>query len=129
MSGGRPTAFPLRLVLSVLMGIALLYLGWGFVRQVGVNHQRREELRQLEQDIETAQQEVVKLEERLGSVQSPAAVEAWARENGWAKEDEVSVIVVAPPAQPPPAVEAAPPKDVETRPTREVWWDLFFGTP
>ena len=129
MTGRRPTALPLRLILSVLMGIALLYLGWGFVRQVSVNHQQREKLRELEQDIEAAQQEAAGLEKRLVTVQSPAAAEAWARENGWTKEDEVSIIVVAPPAQPPPGSEGAVPEDNKTGPKREAWWDLFFGNP
>jgi cell division protein FtsB len=129
MTGGRPTAFPERLILSILMGIALLYLGWGFVRQAGVSHQRREELRRLEQEIEAAQQEAASLQEQLGSAQSPEAAEAWARENGWAKEDEVSIVVVAPTARSLPGGAQALPEDNTPGPKREAWWNLFFGTP
>jgi cell division protein FtsB len=129
MTGGRPTAFPLRLILSVLMGIALLYLGWGFVRQAGVSHERRQELRRLEQEIEAARLKATGLEEQLDSVRSSEAVEGWARENGWAKEDEVSIVVVAPPAQPAPGDAQALPQSSTSAPKREVWWDLFFGNP
>jgi Septum formation initiator len=129
MTGSRPTAFPLRLILSILMGFALLYLGWGFVRQARVSHDRREELIQLEQQIKAAQEEKVSLEESLGSAQSPEAAEAWARQNGWAKEDEVSIVVVAPSGQPSPGDGQAQPGDGKPGPKREAWWDLFFGNP
>ena len=129
MTGSRPTAFPLRLILSILMGIALLYLGWGFARQARVSHARREELLTLEQQITAAQQEKANLEEDLVSAQSPGAAEAWARQNGWAKEDEVSIVVVAPSGQPSPGVNQAQPGDSTPGPQREAWWNLFFGNP
>lgn len=120
-------ALSLRLFPLILMGIVILYLGASFVRQASVSHQRREELRQLEQEIAAAEQESTDLQERLTYVQSPEAAEEWARENGWAKQDEVSVVVVAPAARSSP--DDTPGAIEESKPgsTREAWWDLFFG--
>jgi hypothetical protein len=128
MTGGKiRTALPLRLLVAILVGFMILYLGVGFVRQVSASYQRRAELRQIEKQIEVTSQKNAWLEERLVYVGTAAAAEEWARENGWAKEDEVSVVIVA------PSTEASPEngRDLKqaTGPssTREAWWDLFFG--
>jgi hypothetical protein len=122
-------AFPFRLILLVLMGAVLLYLGSGFVCQMSVGSERRAELHQIEQGIEAAQQEKVQLEEYLHYVQSAEAAEEWARENGWAKEDEVSVVLVAPATESPTVEGRTLGEGTEPGSNREAWWELFFGAP
>ncbi len=121
------SASPFRLLALVLMGLIILYLGVGFVRQANVSHQRREELHRLERDIESIRQVNARLEGRLTYVQSPEAAEEWARQNGWAKEDEVSVVVVAPAAQASPSGGQGPAEEAAPGSIRQAWWDLLFG--
>jgi hypothetical protein len=109
------------------MGIVILYLGASFARQATISHQRREELRELEAEIAATETENVDLQERLEYAQSPAAAEEWARENGWAKEDEVSVVVVAPSVQSSPSDTHGTTEEPKPSSNREAWWDLFFG--
>jgi cell division protein FtsL len=118
---------PLRLILAILMAGMILYLGVGFVRQASASHQRQEELRRIEQEIAAASQKNAWLEERLQYVHSVAAAEEWARENGWAKEDEISVVVVAPWTESSSDPGLAPKLEAGPRTTREAWWDWFFG--
>lgn len=112
------------LIATVLL---ILYMGSSFVHQINTYLQRRDELDQMKQRLEAAQEEELLLQEELEYVQSDEAAEAWARQNGWAKSDEVSVVVVAPPAslsdQPGNDLEAVAPPPSEP----ELWWDLFFG--
>jgi hypothetical protein len=68
-----------------------------------------------------------RLESRLTYVQSPEAAEEWARQNGWAKEGEVSVVVVAPAVQSSPAGGQGSAPEAEPGSNRQAWWDLFFG--
>jgi cell division protein FtsL len=124
--GKARRALSLRLILTVLMGTVILYLGVGFVRQTGVSHQRQEELRRIEREIAAAQQENAGLEERLTYIQSTEAAEEWARTNGWAKQDEVSVVVVAPAGEPSHDDELGLAQEAKPRSNREAWWDLFF---
>lgn len=127
MAEGRARrVFSFRLILTIVMGTVILYLGYGFVRQTGVSHQRREELRQIKRDIAVGQQENAKLEERLTYLQSTEAAEEWARINVWAKEDEVSVVVVAPSGELSDDEGLEPAQGVGPRSNREAWWDLFF---
>ena len=121
------SASPFRLIALVLMGLIILYLGVGFARQANVSHQRREELHRFERDIEAIRQVNARLESRLTYVQSPEAAEEWARQNGWAKEGEVSIVVVAPAAQPSPAGRQGPAPEAALGSNRRAWWDLFFG--
>ncbi len=109
--------------------LLILYMGSSFVHQIGTYLQRRDELAQMEQRLEAARQEEILLQEELEYVQSAEAAEAWARQNGWAKSDEVSVVVVAPPASLSER-ESNELEAVETpRSEPELWWDLFFGEP
>jgi cell division protein FtsB len=121
------SASPFRLLALALMGLVIFYLGAGFVHQANVSHQRREELHRIQQDIETVRQANARLEGQLNYVRSPEAAEEWARQNGWAKEDEVSVVVVAPAVQPSPAGGLGPDDEAAPGSNRKVWWDLFFG--
>jgi hypothetical protein len=117
----------LRSLSLMVMAAILLYLGADFVQQANASWQRQEELDRLEWRIAAARQEQASLQELFVYVQSPEAAEAWARDMGWARPDEVSVVVVAPPADTFPDVESQ--EDAEKGPGsyRASWWDLFFG--
>jgi hypothetical protein len=109
------------------MVLMIAHLGLGFVRQVRASQQRREALRQVEQNISVAQKESEWLEERLRYMQSPEAAEEWARENGWVRDGEVSVVVVAPTAAQDPIPGDGAEETTPAGSYREVWWDLFLG--
>jgi type II secretory pathway pseudopilin PulG len=115
-------------ILLILMGILALYLLASFVRQVAISQQRRSELSELEQAIAAAEEKRAELEKDLTHAQSDAAVEEWARENNWARPDEVSVVVVAPPASASPGVEGSSEAGGRPDSPRDAWWDMFFGT-
>jgi cell division protein FtsL len=118
---------PVRFILLILMGLLILYQGVGFVRQARVNYERRKELHRIEQQLAVAEQENAKLEEQLTDVGSTEAAEKWARENAWAKEDETSVVVVAPAGQAPSGSQQDPEVVHDSSSNREAWWNLFFG--
>jgi hypothetical protein len=109
------------------MVVVILYMGVGFVQQASVSQERQDDLREIEEQIAVAQQESQALEKYLEYVRSPAAAEAWGRENGWTRDDEVSVVVVAPPGEASAPEIGAPEGGVEAGSNREGWWDLFFG--
>lgn len=119
--------FSLRNLLLVVIGVLILYMGSSFVQQAGAHLQRQEELDLLEQRLEEARQEEARLEEELQYVQSPQAAEAWARENGWARADEVSVVVVAPPADASGQQSQELEEGDGSGSRHELWWNLFFG--
>jgi cell division protein FtsB len=119
--------FSLGNLLLIATGALIIYMGSSFVHQIGTHLQRQDELDQLEQRLEMARQEETQLQGELEYVQSPEAAEAWARENGWAKSDEVSVVVVAPPADLAQQEGDSLQGGDGPRSGPEVWWDLFFG--
>lgn len=127
MASSVRKALSFRLFPLVLMGIVILYLGASFARQASISHQRREELREIEAEITAIETENVGLQERLEYVQSPEAAEEWARKNGWAKQDEVSIVVVAPSAGSSPSDMLGTQEEPKPGSNREAWWDLFFG--
>jgi hypothetical protein len=128
MTSGKSHSAPsFRFILLVLMGLVIVYMGVGFVRQAGIRHQRQEELHRIERQLQATQQDILLLEERLVYAQSPEAVEQWARENGWAREDEVSVVVVAPPSAPLAGERGVPGDQTPPSTNRDSWWELFFG--
>ena len=122
-------AWSLRHLLLIMMGAMILYLGAGFAQKVGLSLERRDDLRLLEGRIAKAEQQEALLAAELEYTQSAAAAEAWARENGWAREDEVAVVVVAPPSSVPPSKQAGMGASTEPESIRQRWWDLFFGGP
>lgn len=126
-NGKARKALPFRLFLVLLLGLVLAWLGARFVQQVGVSLQRRAELDRIEKEIAAVQQESARLEDRLTYVQSPEAAEEWARVNGWAKQDEVSVAVVAPSAQLSPDDGTGDVDKDGLGSNRQTWWDLFFA--
>lgn len=118
---------PFRQVLLILMGIVILYLAAGFVRQARISYQRNQELGQIEQEITKTEAEIAELDEVLVYVESPEATDRWARENGMAKEGEVSAVVNAPDSGSSPEVGQEPGEGALPGTNREAWWDLFFG--
>jgi cell division protein FtsB len=119
--------FSLGNILRVATVVLVLYMGSGFVKQIGTHLQVQADLEQLEQRQEAARQENALLREELEYTQSPEAVEAWARENGMARSDEVSIAIVAPPASP-DRQEGDDLQGDDSAPSGpEVWWSLFFG--
>ena len=127
INGNLRRAFPYRLILSVLMGAVLLYLVANFVMQTGERLDLRDKLHRIEQDIAAAEKANLELKARLDYVSSDDAAEEWARENGWARSDEVLVVVLAPESETSPGVESSPAEDVGPASNRDSWWNLFFG--
>ena len=87
----------------------------------------RDKLRRIEQEIAAAEKANSELEARLDYVSSDDAAEEWARENGWARQDEVLVVVMAPEAERLPGDELHEEGAVRPASTRDSWWDLFLG--
>jgi hypothetical protein len=117
---------PTNQILLLLMGIVIAYLAADFARQVAISHQRREELLQVEQKIETILEEGQRLGEKRTYIQSPQAAEEWARQNGWAKEGEQPIVIVGP-QQPAFPDESGEEEAQGTVSPRQAWWELFFG--
>jgi cell division protein FtsB len=115
-------------ILLILMGVLAIYLLASFVRQVAISQQRRSELLELDQAIADEKEKMAELQEGLSYAQSDAAVEEWARKNNWAGPDEVSVVVVAPPAITSPGEEGGSQGGGSPDLPRDAWWDMFFGT-
>lgn len=118
---------PFSHILLILMGILVLYLVVDFGRQVGLSHQRREELRQIEKRIEAANAETAELKRRLEFASSPQAAEAWARRNGLTRDDEVLVVFLGSLEDSSPAEEQELEAGMVQDSPRDAWWDLFFG--
>jgi hypothetical protein len=121
-------ALPFNQILLILMGVLLLYLVVDFGRQVGVSYQRREELRQLDQKILAAEQESFELDRQWQYINSPDAAEAWARANGWTRQDEVLVVFVGPSPESAEEELGGEQAGTDFHTPRDAWWDLFFGT-
>jgi cell division protein FtsB len=120
-------SLPLGQILIVMAVAVAIYLLVDFGQQVQVSNERREELERIQQQIAVAEEQQARLEEELVYVQSGEIVEAWARQNGFAKPGEIPVVVVAPPGDNDPLTESD--SEALTRPGsfRETWWSLFFG--
>jgi len=125
--GKTRRAWSLRHLLLIMMSAMILYLGAGFAQKVGISLERRDDLRLLEGQIVRAEQQETALAAELEYMRSAAAAEAWARENGWAREDEVAVVVVAPPSEVPLSSREGLRAGLESSSMRERWWNLFFG--
>ena len=121
----RGTSFAKQVIL-ILMATVLLYLVANFGRQVAVSYQQGQELAQIQEKVRLAEEQNQQLHDYQGYVNSASAVEAWAREQGWAKAGEVPVVVVSPPAAKALAIES--PSQESPASYRQAWWELFFGT-
>jgi cell division protein FtsB len=119
--------FPYRLILSIFMGAVIFYLAVSFVMQTGASLELREKRRRIEQEIAVAEKTNAELEAQLQYMSSDDAAEEWARENGWARQDEVLVVVLAPGAE--NALQDERQQDAQVNPVsvRDSWWNLFFG--
>ena len=95
--------------------------------QTGVSLELRDKLRRIEQEIAATEKVNSELEARLDYVSSDDAAEEWARENGWARADEVLVVVMAPEAEVSPGNQLRHAEEVGPASSRDSWWDLFFG--
>jgi cell division protein FtsL len=118
---------PYRWILSLAMGAVIFYLAVSFVMQMGTSLELREKRHRIEQGIAAAEKANAELEARLQYISSDAAAEEWARENGWARQDEVLVVVLAPEAGNSPQDERQQGDQVNPVSVRDSWWDLFFG--
>ncbi len=127
INGGLRKAVPYRLILSVLMAVVILYLVGNFVMQASVRLDLRDRLHRIEQKIAATEKANSELEARLDYVSSDDAAEAWARENGWARSDEVLVVVLAPDGETEAGAETSPAEGAGPATSRDSWWDLFFG--
>jgi hypothetical protein len=109
------------------MAAVLVYLAVSFVMQTGVSLDLEDKVQRLDQGITAAKGANAELEKRLEYVSSDDAAEEWARQNGWARSDEVLVVVLAPDAGGSPGDRFQ--QDQGTRPVsnRDTWLDLFFG--
>jgi hypothetical protein len=117
----------MRYLLLVLVGVLVVYVGTGFAHQAQVRQQQKAELERVEKELLLAQQEAALLEKQLEFVGSPAAVEAWALENGWARPDEMPVVVIAPTSEPSTESEVQGEDGAGLPSPQQAWWDLFFG--
>ena len=114
-------------ILLLVMGVLIVYLMVDFGREVVVRNRRREDLRQVEQLIQEAQTRNSALEKLVQYNLSPAAAEAWGREQGWAMSGEVPVVIVGPQADVKPTMPHAAVDNPARILNRDAWWDLFFG--
>jgi cell division protein FtsL len=120
-------AFPLVQLALILAATLVVYLAVDFGRQVVLSHQRRDELRQVEDKITAAAQKRTDLEKRLEYVRSPQAAQEWAREQGWVLANEVPVVLVAPKSAQGSAEPAHTQGESDPASNRSRWWYLFFG--
>jgi cell division protein FtsL len=120
-------AFPYRLILSIGMGVVIFYLAVSFVMQMGTSLELRDKRHRLDQEIASTEKANAELEARLQYVSSDASAEEWARENGWARQDEVLVVVLAPESE--NSLQNEHQQDGQVNPVsvRDSWWNLFFG--
>lgn len=118
---------PYRLILSLAMGAVIFYLAVSFVMQMGTSLELREKRHRIEREIAAAEKANAELEARLQYVSSDDAAEEWARENGWARQDEVLVVVLAPETENSPQDKRQQGDQVNPVSVRDSWWDLFFG--
>ena len=116
-----------RYLLLALVGTLVVYVGAAFARQAQVREQQRAELERIENEIAVAQEEAEVLNEHLEFVESPAAVEAWALENGWARPDEMPVVIIEPTGEAAPGQDARDGAGAGLAAPQQAWWDLFFG--
>jgi cell division protein FtsB len=122
------SVFPASQLVLILMAILVAYLAFDFGRQVISSQQVQKELHQIEGQIGATLEQQEGLKKQLEYSQSDAAAEAWARQQGWVKENEVPVVIVAPTSA---SGEVAPTGEGSSSGSDsalDAWWDLFFGS-
>ena len=120
-------AFPAGQIVLALMAILVLYLAVDFGRQIIVSQQRRSELREVRAQIDNSLGRQVELKKQLEFGQSDAAAEAWAREQGWVKENEVPVVIVSPAGAGDSATQGSRAGSPAADSVLDKWLELFFG--
>ncbi len=118
---------PYRLILLILMAAVLLYLAAICIVRTHDRLALRKRLDRIDAEIAVAEKENVELKARLDYVSSNDAAEAWARDNGWAREDEVLVVVLAPDSETEGRAQLQQADEGTSTSNRDAWWDLFFG--
>jgi len=127
MTNAKMRKMPYRVILSILMGAVILYLVGSLVAQAGVRLELQDRLRAVEQELVTAEQENAVLADQVEYVSTNDAAEEWARDNGWARDDEVLVVVLAPDAEETPGDQRQLEEEIRPVSARDSWWNLFFG--
>jgi cell division protein FtsB len=120
--------WPFSQILLILMGILVVYLAADFARQVATSHQRRDELGDLNLEIEEANATNSQLRSDLEYATSPEAVEGWARPRGWTRPNEKVIFFVGTYPDISPTIEHSPGSSTQGMEPREAWWDHFFGS-
>jgi cell division protein FtsB len=124
--------FPFSQFVAVVVITLSLFLVVDFARRTAATYQIKKEAARLEEEIATARAERQALEDRLRYVQSDAYVEEVARTQlKWAREGEVTVVVMpTPQAVPQPSADDRPVSvgDVTLESPWQAWWHLFFRT-
>jgi len=118
---------PYRLILSILMAAVLLYLAATCIVRTHDRLALRGRLDRIDEEIAAAEKENAELGARLDYVSSNDAAEEWARDNGWAREDEVLVVVLAPDSETAERAQLQQEDASTSTSNRDSWWDLFFG--
>lgn len=118
---------PYRAILSILMGVVFIYLAATCIVRTHDRLALRDRLERIEQEISVAEKTKAELKAQLDYVSSNDAAEEWARDNGWAREDEVLVVVLAPDAENPNRAQFQHEEQSVSSSSRDLWWDLFFG--
>jgi len=120
-------ALPYRLILSILMAVVLVYLAATTIMRTPDRLALRDRLDRIDQELALAEKANAELRARLDYVSSNDAAEEWARDNGWTREDEVLVVVLAPDAETAEGSQLRQEDESMSTPNRDLWWDLFFG--
>ena len=119
--------FPSSQIVLILLGILILYLAVDFGRQVIISQQRRNDLREVQAQMGASLQRQAELKKQLEYSQSNAAAEAWARDQGWVKANEVPVVIVAPSDASGSTTQGGEAGGSASDSILNQWWDLFFG--
>lgn len=113
--------------LLIPIAMLILYLVVDFGQQVVVYHQQKKELRRVDEENQAALADTDELEAQRDYAQSDDAAERWARKLGWARPDEVPVVIMGPDIVS-PSSDARRARPVAGPATpQEAWWDLFFA--
>jgi hypothetical protein len=118
--------FPSSQIVLILMGILVLYLAVDFGRQVIISQQYKARLLAVQAKKAAASDRQAALQDQYEYIQSDKAPSDWGRNLGWAKPNEVPVVIVAPDE----ASGSASPSDAGSVPpdgNLNEWWELFFG--
>lgn len=122
----KPRRIPLlNHLLVVLITALVVYLVVDFGKQVADSNAHDDELQEAEAAVAAASEETARLEAEYARALSSDAVEQFGRDMGYARDNEVPVVVPNLPALSPSEEGDSQPGEAETY--HRAWWDLFFG--